>query len=150
MPNYLIHCFFGAVVVVCLCGMSFALGFRNGKVRTFKRLCRNGELDVKRFIAVNDAFNCISNIIGWALRLRRCHEDLGVGGDTVKIPAEWLKQGGVELTDGDGSSATARERHDSGQFRGGRSDGETVDHGRTKVEHHHPIVRIRSKPPWDW
>ena len=109
MPNYLVHIFFGAVVVVCLCGLSFALGFRNGKVRTFKRLCRNGELDVERFIAVNDALNCISNILGWTLRLRRCHQDLGVGGDTVKIPAEWLKQCGVELTERGGSPAPEPE-----------------------------------------
>ena len=119
-----------AVMVFCVCGISYSLGFRNGKRRTIERICKNGEVDAKRVISVSEARDCIKNIIGWALRLRRVHQDLYIGGDTVTIPAEWLKHGGVELTDGDG-----------------RSDGETVDHGRTKVENHHPIVRTRSIPP---
>lgn len=98
-----------ALMVACVCGISYSLGFRYGKRRTVERICKNGAVDVKRLISVSEARDCIQNIIGWALRLRRVHQDLAVGGDSVKIPAEWLKQCGVELTEGDGSPATEHE-----------------------------------------
>jgi len=88
--------------VVCLCGISYSLGFRNGKRRTIERICKDGEVDAKRLISVSEARDCIMNIIGWALRLRRVHQDLDIGGDTVTIPAEWLKKCGFELTEGEG------------------------------------------------
>lgn len=98
-----------ALMVACVCGISYSLGFRYGKRRTIERICKNGGVDVKRLISVSEARDCIQNIIGWALRLRRVHQDLAIGGDTVTIPAEWLKQCGVELSEGDGSSATEHE-----------------------------------------
>jgi len=98
-----------AVGVVCLCGISYSLGFRNGKRRTIEKICKNGEVDAKRLISVSEARDCILNIIGWALRLRRVHQDLFIGGDVVTLPAEWLKTCGVEVTVGDGSSAPDHE-----------------------------------------
>lgn len=139
-----------ALMVACVCGISYSLGFRYGKRRTIERICKNGGVDVKRLISVSEARDCIQNIIGWALRLRRVHQDLAIGGDTVTIPSEWLKQCGVELSEGDGSSATEHEPETEQETKVADAPTETVDHGRTKVEHHHPIVRIRSKPPWDW
>lgn len=139
-----------ALMVACVCGISYSLGFRYGKRRTIERICKNGGVDVKRLISVSEARDCIQNIIGWALRLRRVHQDLAIGGDTVKIPEEWLKQCGVELSEGDGSSASASERPTADSSVADAPTATTGDHGRTKVEHHHPIVRIRSKPPWDW
>lgn len=91
-----------ALMFLCVCGISYSLGFRNGKRRTIERLCKDGEVDAKRLISVSEARDCVLNIIGWALRLRRVHQDLNIGGDTVTIPAEWLKKCGFELTEGEG------------------------------------------------
>lgn len=138
-----------AVMVACVCGISYSLGFRYGKRRTIERICKNGEVDAKRLISVSEARDCIQNIIAWALRLRRVHQDLAIGGDTVKIPAEWLKQCGVELAEGDGSSAPEPETEQETKAVSSVADAPTAKPSTT-VEHHHPIVRIRSKPPWDW
>lgn len=138
-----------ALMVACVCGISYSLGFRYGKRRTIERICKNGGVDVKRLISVSEARDCIQNIIGWALRLRRVHQDLAIGGDTVTIPAEWLKQCGVELTEGDGSPAPAPETEQETKAVSSVADAPTAKPSTT-VEHHHPIVRIRSKPPWDW
>lgn len=91
-----------ALMFLCVCGISYSLGFRNGKRRTIERLCKDGEVDAKRLISVSEARDCILNIIGWALRLRRVHQDLNICRDTVTIPAEWLKKCGFELTEGEG------------------------------------------------